>query len=174
MTTPVVLTGPSAGALATAAFADNIALDVNYLLNPPAFSGYQTTISATTNNAWTTISIDTNVYDTYSGHSTTVNNTRYVAKVAGLYLIVARVGFAFNGTGTRGAAVQYNGVAVAFTNDLVFSPPSPSPSTTIVEVVAIQQMAVNDYIEIAGFQSSGGSLNTATGASSAKAVWIHA
>ena len=62
--------------------------------------------------AWTAVTFDTEDVDTHSGHSTSVNTSRYTAAVAGWYHVVGRGSFAANSTGHRGVRIAKNGSVV--------------------------------------------------------------
>lgn len=63
----------------------NVYNGLTFLLNRPIFYGYQGGATQGLTSGGTAITIDTNVVDTYGGHSTTTNNTRYVGQVPGYY-----------------------------------------------------------------------------------------
>lgn len=114
-----------------------------------------------TNATWTVIPWDNNstgvAYNVGGMHSTSVNPSRFTALVAGLYLIGGTVGFATNATGERIVRIQKNGTVIptfqnvmAVTGDNTFVGVAPMPLV----------LAVNDYVEIAAYQTSGGNLAT--------------
>lgn len=164
----------SPGEIATGAELNSNMRDaINFLLNVPTLQCYNSVTQSVTNSTWTQLAMDTNVYDTYAGHSTVTNNARYTAQVAGIYLVIGRSAWATNATGVRGAAVTTNGSTPGATTPSVIGPTS-STSVPSVEVVAFIQMAAGDYVTAWGFQSSGGALNTLAGVCSLAAMWIHA
>ena len=126
-------------------------------LNLPAFNGYQTTPQTLTTAVWTAISIDTETFDTDSGHDNVTNNTRYTIQVDGLYVILGTVAFAASATGLRGSKIFKNGAVLIGSETLIA--PGPATGTSAVCQIAAQLVA-GDYIELYGFQQSGGNLNT--------------
>lgn len=146
---------------------------INFLLNVPVLSCYNSTTQSVITGTWTALGMDTNVYDTYAGHSTTVSNSEYVAQVAGIYLVIVRSGWATNTTGIRGAAITTNGAAVGVTTPQVLMQ-TTSASEPIVEVSALIQLAVGGFVQGWGFQGSGGALSTFANVCSLQAIWIHA
>lgn len=72
---------------------ENVKTLNDFLGNRPAFRGTSTTGSSISNNVWTPIPYNNNSIDTDSGHSQTVNNTRYTSQVGGYYWIKGIVAF---------------------------------------------------------------------------------
>lgn len=147
---------------------------ISFLESPPVARIYATTTQSIGTGSPTAINFGGTIIDTYGGHSNVTNNTRYTFQVAGIYLISATVAWNANGTGIRASQIQINGTnipggqttmgAVAGTNLEV-------PATTVIVSVN-----VNDYAELYGTQTSGGSLSTvASGgdASSMSIAWLH-
>lgn len=165
----------SVGDIDTAALMNaNVRDPANFLLNVPVFYGYQATPQSVPNTTFTLVSYDTNVYDTYGGHSTSVNNTRYVAQVAGIYMVVGRTAITFNAGGARGVGISYNGGGIGSTSPQVFAgPPTVTPTSSILQVLGFQQMAAGDYIEVMAYQSAGGPLSTIASASALNVFWMH-
>jgi hypothetical protein len=54
----------------------------------PMFRGRQSSAQTFTSGTWTAVHLDATDVDTDSGHSTSVNNTRYTAQTAGWYWVV--------------------------------------------------------------------------------------
>lgn len=126
-------------------------------LNLPAFNGYQTTTQSIPATTWTAISIDTETFDTDLGHDVVTNNTRYTIQVDGLYVILGTVAFNVSATGLRGSKIFKNGAILIGSETLVA--PGPTVGTSAVCQIAAQLVA-GDYIELYGFQNSGGALST--------------
>jgi hypothetical protein len=117
------------GVTASAAFINAQVRDaINFLANPPICACYQTTAQTSiAANTWTPITYTVNKVDTYSGHSTTTNTSRYVAQVPGWYKVsglidmvstgnVLSFAIAKNGAielGTIGTAYGLNGNVVS-------------------------------------------------------------
>jgi hypothetical protein len=150
----------------------NVRDAVNFLLNLPLFTGSQAAAQSIPNGGAgnTALTLDTNVVDTYAGHSTTVNNTRYVSQAAGYYDVVGVAGFAANATGVRIAAISKNGSQL--------SPDFRGPAvatfaTRIPVVLPTVLLNVGDYVELTVYQTSGGALST-DGSCTLNARWVHA
>lgn len=122
------------------------------------------TAQSLTSGTVTSIVFDTND-TTYSSntamHSTVSNTSRLVAQVAGRYEIKAQVNYAANSTGIRQAALLVNGTtSIAVTNlNNVGGFGSPVP------VATEYYFAASDYVEVTGYQNSGGALAIQQGAS---------
>lgn len=114
------------------------------------------TISHTTSGSWQTLTFDSERYDTASLHSTSVNTSRMTAPTTGLYTMTANINFAANATGVRGLRFLLNGTTVlAF--DLQAT--AGAGATTAAVISTDYQLTATDYIEVQGFQDSGGALN---------------
>lgn len=165
------------GEFETAAYYNSNVRDTgNYLLNVPGAFLTQSATQSVPNSTWTALAFDQSVFDSYGGHSNATNNTRYTAIVAGWYIVFGCVSFAGNATGNRGCSVAKNGTriqgAAGFGPTITVgnSPTNPSPPCIVF-------MNVGDYVEIDGYQVSGGALATNSSAdldSSMTVVWVHA
>lgn len=129
-----------------------------FLLNPPIAVLTQNTVqSIATGGSGTPITFDGSIEDSYSAHSTVTNNSRYTAQVAGWYVFTGTVAFASNSTGVRVAEFAKNGTAVSYTQEWAANTGANPWSETASFMV---QMIVGDYVELWGYQTSGGALNT--------------
>ena len=141
-----------------------------FLLNPPLFVGTQTTTQSVTSGTWTTLSLNTSQADTYGGHDNVTNNSRYTAQVAGVYAVCGVSAFATNSTGVRGTRLHINGSVVQGTAQMMT--PATSSGTGLPTPVRTIRLAVGDYVEVAGWQSSGGPLSTIVASDVACALWV--
>lgn len=170
---PTEVTASTNDIMSAARWNTNVRDGINYLLNVPILSCYSVGTQSVTTSTWTALTFDTNVYDTYNGHSTSSNTSEYVAQVSGIYLVIVRSGWAANTTGIRGAAITVNGATVAANSPQVLMQ-TTSASEPIVEVSALVQIPSGQFVQGWGFQSSGGNLSTFANISSMQAIWIHA
>ncbi len=108
-------------------------------------------ISIDTNTS-TALTFDTERYDTSAYH--TAGGSRLTAPATGYYLIIGNVRWASNATSYRQIGIQLNGGSfIAF----AISPPA---STVIVQTIStVYLLDVNDYVELAVRQDTGGALN---------------
>jgi hypothetical protein len=149
-----------AGVDVTAAFWNAQVRDsAGFLVAPPLLTMVQTAVTSIPNNAWTALGFDTNTVDSYSGHSTTVNNSRYVAQVAGWVRACGSACFVANTTGIRGVRLAVNGTAINASAHYT-DPTNAGAVTTIPTPTKNVFLNVGDYIEVHAIQTSGGALNT--------------
>lgn len=132
----------------------------------PAFVGVslrRTTTQSIPNNTQTAVSFDTEGWDTDAFHSTGTNPTRITVPTgkAGKYLVTGWAHFAANTTGKRGIQFLVNGTAASAQNGVY--PTQGVGDEASLELTAVLDLAVGDYIEMAVFQNSGGALNLNTG-----------
>lgn len=105
------------------------------------------------NNTITALTFDTERKDTDTIHDNSTNNTRLTCKTAGFYAIKGCIAWASNGTGERFVAIRLNG-----TTYLAIDRRAPV-STAEQTVSTDYDLAVNDYVELIAFQTSGGNLD---------------
>ena len=145
---------------------------LTFTLNRPLFSGYQATAQSLAATSWTSLNIDTEVVDSYNGHSTTTNPSRYMPVVPGTYLVIGTVGFAGLATGYRRIRLMLNGALIKGTGSHIGAP----GDTNVVALTTATFVACNgttDYIEV---QASAGSAVSTTAntdfTSSLRVIWI--
>lgn len=152
----------------------NVYNGLTFLLNRPLFQGYQSTNLAIASSTAVAVPLDTETVDTYGGHSTTSNTSRYTAQVTGTYLV-------WGGASVNGATSQTylagfigkNGTEVAGSRGMV---PANSSHTYTVPTVAVPVvMAVGDYVElyVIADGTSPSTHGSSTQASSLTVVWCH-
>ena len=118
-----------------------------------AYLGTEQTIPNTT---WTVINLDTELYDIQDEFNTTTH--RFTAKKAGIYMVAAAIAWINNTTAKRwDAAIFKNGSAVA--QACMHSANATDPIH--IFLCDIAQLAVNDYLDLRGYQNSGSSANVA-------------
>jgi hypothetical protein len=138
----------------------NVTNGINFLVNPPVFHGYQAASQSIPNTAVTPISIDTTDIDSYAGHSTTVNNSRYTAQVAGWYLVIGFIDFSVNAAGARVTILQKNTSGQFASNGVDCTRTDINAN---VQAVGTVYLAVGDYVQVCGYQSTGAALSTIAG-----------
>lgn len=145
----------------TAAYLNSLRDALNFLLNPPMAVVYQNTVQSIPNNAFTPVTFDLSLTDTYSGHSNSTNNSRYTGQVPGWYDLDGAFSLAANGTGVRDGAWAKNGAAIT----------TPGAGTTVAgnagwtatQAMPGLQVFLNgagDYVELWVIQTAGAALNT--------------
>jgi len=143
---------------------------LTYATNVPVFVGVQT-ISQSTSNGWTTCALDTEITDTYGGHSTSSNPSRYTAQVAGWYTVCGVAVFVGSSSGVRAARIQVNGSLVQGTSQFV-APSSAGSFTGVMTPTRAVQLAVGDYVELGLGQTTGGALSTGIASDLASALYV--
>lgn len=132
---------------------------LNFLLNPPAATLVQvTTATSLTTSTWGPIGFDSSTFDNYGGHSNSTNNSRYTIQAAGKYLVSGAVSFTGSTVNARGAKVEKNGAVVQGPYSLHAATTSRSMSESTSGFII--PCSVGDYLELFGFQDTGGGLNT--------------
>lgn len=106
------------------------------------------------NAATTVLAFNSELKDTDTIHSNSTNNSRLTCKTDGCYAIGGTVVFAANATGLRQILIRLNGA----TTIAVQRVPANS-SDSILSVATHYTLSANDYVELLGYQNSGGSLN---------------
>lgn len=145
-----------------------------FLLAPPTFKGRQGTLQSISSATYTPITWDTEDVDSAGGHSTSSNTSRYTAVYPGWYLLNGGVAFAASATASyRQTAWSVNGSIVT---DYI------NNATTIASVVVslaargtTVYLNVGDYVELQGWQNTGGALNTSVASglqSSMTVTWV--
>lgn len=139
---------------------------IDALSSPDRVHAYQTAVTTlATSGAWQVIAFDSELYDTNSMHSTVSNTSRVVATVTGLYQVNVNVTFASNATGVRFLDLRKNAAGVQTGGSSVGSARVHSVTANAAPVgfTVDVPLTAGDYLEVFGFQSSGGSLSTAAG-----------
>lgn len=134
----------------------------NFLLNRPYAFLYQTvaqTIPGSAGGPSVPIALDAGV-DNYGGHSTIVNNSRYVCQLAGLYHIIGQLGM--QTPAIVGSAEQQSGLTITVTSSnggsgtpepygasvpLRFDT-GPAKAGGTVQASTYIQMRLGDYVEL--------------------------
>ncbi len=118
-----------------------------------------------TNDTTTTISWDAETRDDGGVHDNVTNNSRLTVPsgAGGWYLVTATLQYTTNATGARSCVLRLNG-----TTTIAVQTAGPSAAQISVTAATLIYLAATDYIEVQGYQTSGGDLdvvNTVTSAS---------
>lgn len=160
------------GEVVTADNINTLYSGISFLENRPLFKATTTVNVSIPNSAFTVVTWNNNVVDTYNGHSVTTNTSRYTAQVAGWYWATADTQWANNATGIRDALFSVNGTTLGETfvggwtgwnNSGLSGGLAAAPGPIFLNV--------NDFLEVQVFQNSGGALNLVVGMFAA--IWIH-
>jgi len=168
---PAPPTRAAGSRLTGAIYGSDVTDGITFLTNPPEFAGYQGAVQSVPNTTWTALLLDQEQYDEYGGHSTSSNTSRYTAQVAGRYIACGVFAPAINATGFRAVRLQVNGSPVL--GGAAYLPnASGSVEMGVVTPTKAITLAVGDYIEVAGYQSSGGALNTILDSDLRTGLWV--
>ena len=111
-----------------------------------------------TTGTWTTLSFDSEDFDTDDIHDNVTNNSRLTCKTAGKYLIYCLFLFATDATGYRCGQFLVNGTTLVWK---FIRPPAGGESW--VQGVTAYDLAVNDYVEVQAYQNRGTALSIYAG-----------
>lgn len=118
---------------------------------------------AVASGAWTAITHNSERYDTDSMHSTVSNTSRITIQTAGKYALFGCLAWAASALGKiRGSAIMLNGTTFIVVHAL--SVAWDVANAVVLPVSTVYDLAINDYIELMGFQDTGGNLNSVTAA----------
>lgn len=128
-----------------------------------ATSVYNSAAQTLTNNTITAITFDTESYDRGSCHDNAVNPARITVPTggAGLWIFGGFITYAANNTGSRAATLRGNGAATLAQTRVLTN--TTAAALTSIPVTAIVSVVDADYVELLGFQDSGGNLNANSG-----------
>ena len=127
-------------------------------------------ISHTSTGNYQALTFDSERVDVGPMHDTSTNTGRITVPTGGggFYAIGGCIEFASNTTGRRGVQVRLNGLTViarveatAIAQDLPLS------------ISTVYQLTAGDYVELMGFQSSGGNLNMQASSAYSPEFWAH-
>ena len=146
---------------------DNIKAAAGIVFTKLTHSGARVFNSASlgvASNTITTLTFDTERYDTDAYHSTVTNTGRLTAPTTGKYLIMGHARFAALTTYERiGLQIRVNGVTVIASNITALA--TPANYTQDYSISAVYLLAATDYVELIAFQR-----NTAASAQDVSAV----
>jgi hypothetical protein len=132
----------------------------------PAVRVFHNTTQSITSALQTVLAFNSERYDQAAGaastqHDTVTNNSRLTCLYAGIYKITGHIEFAANATGLRLVNIQLNGTTeIARQETLNLGGADPCSLT----VTSDYALAVNDYVQLRAYQSSGGALNVTVSA----------
>ncbi|AEW92927.1 MULTISPECIES: hypothetical protein [Streptomycetaceae] len=170
---PVIATQAPGNFITGALWNSQVANGLTFLLGPPVFVGVQgAATQSLANTATTAINLDTNVIDFYGGHSTSFSTSRYVCQQPGYYTVSGTVVYTANATGMRGAHACVNGASNPIQGCAAQVPAGPTYNTAVALPARDVYLNQGDYVEIYGWQSSGGTLSTQYAADQASMLYL--
>lgn len=132
-----------------------------------------TNVSHTATGNYQAVTFDSERVDVGPMHDTSTNTSRLTVPAGGggLYSAGGLIEFAGNATGRRGIQLRLNGTTVIARVEAANLGANDHP----LNIATVYQLAAGDYLELMGYQASGGNLNMqATSAYSPEfyAYWI--
>ncbi len=134
---------------------------VDLLLSPPVFEGRQTVSQNIATSTSAAITLDAEDIDSYNGHDAVTNTSRYTIQRAGRYQISGAIAYAPNATGGRHAEIFVNGTIINGGSANAQAITAAGTTTRVASRTITKLLAVNDYVELYAFQTSGSLLATA-------------
>jgi hypothetical protein len=120
------------------------------------FNSADVTVPQLKPSEWTTLTFDSERWDTANLHETATNSGRLKAPVAGKYYIFANITWESPiGSGLWGLRLQLNGKTVIAEQTL---PNTAAPFRISTAVGTLYGLAAGDYVEVQVFQNSGNPL----------------
>lgn len=123
--------------------------------NPPTAKAYHSTMLSISNNTETTVSLNSELYDTDTMHDVSSNNSRITFTTAGVYIVTLNLTWDKSGTGDRIAKIRKNGTDV-----LAYESKDAGGADLFVghNLVIQEAFSATDYVEARVTQTSGGAL----------------
>lgn len=148
------------GELVTAAMMNQDVRDnISFLANAPGCSVRHSTSQSVANATWQAIVFDTEDDDASGMHSTSSLTSRITIAAAGVYIFLASLEFVPNATGSRGIGFRLNGSGASPTHPYNMHVNNGAGLGTAAQSSLRRKMAAGDYLEVLGWQNSGGALN---------------
>ena len=126
---------------------------------PRVYAGYvvnsQTPVTATLTAVSFTAA---DIYDTFGGHSPSVNPERITIAESGWYTLFGFAKFAANATGSRELYLRFTRSAVTTYLQVADSRPGVASQPIQISLSAPFDLQAADYVEMVVYQSSGGGL----------------
>lgn len=162
MTVPII--GAGSADLADQLAAWRTVLNANaarldFLEDVPRAQLRQTVGQSIANGTFVPLTFTTEDYDSANGHSTSSNTSRYTATVAGRYELSGCVTWAANATGQRAAQWFKNGTVIN-ASQVGYPASAATERQYPARTMTVFLNGTTDYVELAGYQDSGGALST--------------
>jgi hypothetical protein len=144
----------------SAAWCDQVRDNHEFFIDPPACSTFHTAAVSVPTSTFTVFNANSETFDNDSMHSTVSSTSRLTCQTPGRYLCFARHNWSANANGSRAMQYRINGVNPGSTaQQLMTVPAATAGVNTQVSSMWTLVLAAGDYVEIAGWQNTGGALN---------------
>lgn len=159
---------------ATISQINQIMAAIAYLQMPPIFQGRQTIVQNLVNVTFTAMAFDVEDVDSdvdgVGGHSTTVNTSRFTARYPGWIKCSGTVATAASAVGQRAGRWAVNGTPINAAT--TFYNCTAAGGAIVNAPSQFVYLNIGDYVELHGFQSSGGVLATQIAAGSQSSMTV--
>jgi hypothetical protein len=143
--------------------------DLEDAIFPPAVRVTMSGAQTIGNNAFASLTFNTEDFDTDTMHSTASNTNRITVNTAGIYLIIGSAEWATIAAGRRITRLRVNGATEIATGETGSAAGgSEFPCTT---VATLYKMEKADWVEVRVFQSRGGDLDVRSQLTFFTAIW---
>ena len=161
----IVLTGDTSGTITVSAPAvagtRTLTLPAatgTVMVNGPAFSATRTADQTFSNSTFTKLQANTETFDTNSNYDPTTNY-RFTPTVEGYYQINGNISFGGSTSGYCQIGIYKNGAAYVYGSGI---PNNNSVGGQVFVASVVYLNGSTDYVELYGWQNSGGSLGLLT------------
>lgn len=126
-----------------------------FLYQKPFAEVYHNTTQSVSSGSTTTLSFNSENFDTDTMHDNVTNNSRLTVNTAGVYLITAYAFVASGGVGTYFSVLRVNGATGIASNSFYHR---VAATAVYITVSGLWKFAASDYVELRFFQNSGSSV----------------
>lgn len=123
----------------------------------PRVVAFRTATQSLTTGVLTPINLTEEDLDVGAMHDTTTLNTRITVPAAGFYLIFSKLHYAVSGANDMRNRIHKNGNTTLPVSEVV-NGTTLAGATTVTNAAALD-LIIGDYLELIGFQNSGGNVN---------------
>ena len=154
---PQTVHNPATGTVAPATWGDTVRDDLEFLIDPPACSVFNSAaVSVTTGTTFTIMNANSENFDNDGMHSTVSNTSRITAQTAGRYLCLATATYASGTTGFRGLAFLHQGTTKF--GEVQISPAAGGVGTAVT-TAATRVLTAGQYVEVEARHTQGSNLD---------------
>lgn len=141
--------------------------NLDALAGPDRARAYRSSNYSFSDSTWDAIPLGAETFDSNGLHSNSSNTSRITAQVAGPYYVCAGVRWLSNSTGDRRAQIRKNagGSSASGTRLAATTGRAATGEVTELSLATIVELGVGDYVEVFGYQTSGGALSIEGGES---------
>ena len=127
----------------------------------PCVRAFHSVAQTSTTGVFLAVALDSERVDQAGGaasnmHDNATNNSRLTCRYAGVYQITGMIQFVANANGVRLAQIVLNGTTTIGRTEQWNT---GGGDATAVMVTSLWPLAVNDYVQLNGYQNSGGNLD---------------